>query len=150
MGTVFILGHSKQADGVASILKRHISESYTEVNVEDDNACKVIRSAKTLIFIIPAYKEPYQSFRKLILALKMQAIDQKKIIFISTNGSVVHHGVMQMWIRDLGRLLASTHFPENQLCMKANGELVESEKVLKKIRTISHQLHIENNVKVVS
>lgn len=150
MKTVLIVGDSKQAFGVAKAIKRHISTTYAEINVEDYTSFKTIQSAKTLIFVLPAYKEPYQHFRKLVLNLKEQGLNHKEIVFISTNGSAVHHGIMQMWVREIGCLRASASFPDNNLCLKPNGELLMTEKIRKKLLPVVHQLQKNNQAKIIS
>ncbi|WP_054711549.1 hypothetical protein [Bacillus sp. JCM 19041] len=134
--SVLVAGESKKAKAVAAMLKHDMGGSVDLIDSTDCNAHEVINQADTIILIVPAKKEPYQYIKKLLS--RVVNLSTKKVLLISTEGTVAHHSIIQISIRAYTiNLLASIHLPNEILCVKRNGELIKSRKLQKKLTTMN-------------
>lgn len=145
---MLVAGESNKAKAVAAMLKNDLGGSVALIDSTNSNAPEIINQADTIILIVPAKKEPYQYIKQLLS--RVVNLSSKEVLLISTEGTVAHHSIIQMSIRAYTiNLLTSIHLPNEILCVKRNGELIQNRKLQKKLITMYDHRAVKGK-KVVS
>ncbi|MFS0787235.1 hypothetical protein ABC345_12705 [Shouchella sp. 1P09AA] len=137
MKTKMIVGHSQQAEGLASYLEqkfasveRHRLDTLSAAEVDDWKT-----ELTHILFIIPAKKVPYLQLKRLLSSVPKHR-QTTAVTLMTTDGTTAHHAIIQMSLR--GHFPCYTHIqlPEYSVQLKENGQLIENEKFLKRLRPL--------------
>ncbi|UTR04963.1 hypothetical protein MM326_12595 [Alkalihalobacillus sp. LMS6] len=151
MKTKMIVGQSHQAEGLASYVEqkfasveRHRLDTLSAAEVDDWKT-----ESTHILFIIPAKKIPYLQLKRLLSNMPKQH-KTTAVTLMTTDGTTAHHAIIQMSLR--GHFPCYTHIqlPEYSVQLKVNGQLIENDKFLKRLRPLEQMFQSYTFTKTVS